>query len=221
MPGSIDRHSVFDTENKRSGHSNRSLIHYTAHKAYQPFQARVTEIRSNDLRFSKSETAELLEMILGKPIDSHIAATLTEMTEGWVTGLCLAAISLRLTGNTELLSLKQNIDTQLIAEYFFKEILAKQPPQIRQYLLFSAILNRFCASLCEVVCDQEAEVLSCEHSGWEYIGWLKKENMFLIPLDVENHWFRFHHLFRKLLSNQLRRHYRTEDIKVLHARASA
>ncbi len=181
----------------------------------------VTEIRTNDLRFNESETIELLKLVTGKQIDLHIAATLAEKTEGWVTGLCLAAISLRLTGYTELLSLKQHADTQLIAEYFFNEILAKQPSQITQYLLFSSILNRFCASLCEVVCDQEAEVLSCEHSGWEYIAWLKKENMFLIPLDIENHWFRFHHLFRNLLLNQLKRHYSTEDINVLHARASA
>jgi ATP/maltotriose-dependent transcriptional regulator MalT len=181
----------------------------------------VTEIRSNDLRFSNSETAELLEMVLGKQVDSSIAATLTEMTEGWITGLCLAAISLRLTGNTKLSLLKQHIDTQLITEYFFNEILANQPPQISKYLMFSATLDRFCASLCEAVCDQETETLACELSGWEYIGWLKRENMFLIPLDVENHWFRFHHLFRKLLLNQLKRHYKTDDINVLHARASA
>jgi len=181
----------------------------------------VTEIRTNDLRFSKTETTELLEKILGRQIDSNVAATLAEKTEGWVTGLCLAAIAFRLKDNLGPKSLEQHTHAQYVMEYFFNEILAKQPPQSRHYLLSTAILDRFCAPLCEATCPPEAENVSCELSGWEYISRLKKENLFLIPLDIEKRWFRFHHLFRKLLLNQLKRHFSAEDINVLHARASA
>jgi len=181
----------------------------------------LTEIRTNDLSFNNRETLKLLRLITGKQIGSHIAATLREKTEGWVTGLCLAAISMRLKDNPEPTSLELHADAHYVMQYLFNEVFAKQPPRTSQYLLGTAILDRFCAPLCEAVCLPGTEVDSCEHSGWDFITWLKKDNMFLIPLDAENRWFRFHHLFRKLLLNQLKRHFSTEDINALHARASA
>jgi LuxR family maltose regulon positive regulatory protein len=181
----------------------------------------LTEVRTNDLCFNKRETVKLLRLITGKQIGSHIAATLREKTEGWVTGLCLAAISMRLNDNPETTSLEPIADAPYVMQYLFNEVFAKQPPQISQYLLGTAILDRFCAPLSEAVCVPGTEVFSCENSGWDYITWLKKENLFLIPLDHESRWFRFHHLFRKLLLNQLKRRYSSEDITVLHVRASA
>ena len=133
----------------------------------------------------------------------------------------LAAISMRLKDNPGPTSLEPQADAQYVMEYLFNEVFAKQPQRIRQYLLGTAILDRFCVPLCEAVCVPGTEVFSCEQSGWEYITWLKKENLFLIPLDDESRWFRFHHLFQKLLSNQLKRRFSAEDITVLHARASA
>ncbi len=106
-------------------------------------------------------------------------------------------------------------------EYLFTEVFSRQPPEISQYLLGTAILDRFCGPLCEAVCVPGAEPFTCEFGGWEFIDWLKKENMFLIPLDPENRWFRYHHLFQKLLVNQLNRRCSAEEIKALHAQASA
>jgi LuxR family maltose regulon positive regulatory protein len=180
----------------------------------------VTEVRTNDLRFNERETAELLRLVTGNQIGSHIVATLREKTEGWVTGLCLAAISMRLKDNPELISLDPIADAHYVMEYLFNEVLAKQPPRICEYLLGTAILDRFCAPLCEAVCAPGTQVSSCEDGGWEYIAWLKKENLFLIPLDDGNRWFRFHHLFRKLLLNHLKRRFSAEDINALHDRAS-
>ena len=180
----------------------------------------VTEVRINDLRFNEREALELLRLITGKEVDSHIAAILTEKTEGWVTALYLAAISIGLKNNPKSTSFDPPVDGQYVMEYLFNEVLAKQSPRISKFLLATAILDSFCAPLCEALCVPGTEVFSCEISGWEYINWLKKENLFLIPLDDKNHWFRFHHLFQKLLLNQLKRHYSSKDINVLYGLAS-
>jgi LuxR family maltose regulon positive regulatory protein len=139
----------------------------------------MTEVRTKDLCLNQLETAELLRLILHQQIDSHTAATLKEKTEGWITGLLLAAISLRHRDNPEPILLEPHSDAQYVMEYLFNEVYAKQSPVIRQYLLGSAILDRFCAPLCEAVCAPGTEAFSCEHGGWEYIAWLKKEK--LIP----------------------------------------
>jgi len=181
----------------------------------------VTEVRTKDLCFNQIETTEFLRLTLHQPIDSHTAATLREKTEGWVTGLRLAAISLSHVDNPEPRLLESHSDAQYVMEYLFNEVYAKQSPLTRQHLLGSAILDRFCAPLCEAVCSPGAETSSREPGDWEYIAWLKEKNLFLIPLDAENRWFRFHHLFRGLLLKQLNRCYGSEEIKALHARASA
>lgn len=75
--------------------------------------------------------------------------------------------------------------------------------------------------MCEAVCAPGAKPFTCEMGGWEFVAWLKRENLLLISLDTENRWFRYHHLFRKLLVNQLKRRCSTEEINSLHAQASA
>ncbi len=184
-------------------------------------QGLVTEIRIQDLRFTMAETATFLKQLLGIQIDPSIIAALEEKTEGWVTGLRLAALSMRHLGNLDPSLLEPQVDAQYVMEYLFNEVFSQQPPEIIQYLLGTAILDRFCSPLCEAVCAPGAEPFTCEMGGWEFVAWLKKENLFLIPLDAENRWFRYHHLFRKLLVNQLNRRSSAEEIKALHAQASA
>ena len=181
----------------------------------------VTEIRARDLCFTLAETATFLNQLLGIQVDSATAAALEEKTEGWVTGLRLAVLSMRHRGNIDPKLLEVQVDAQYVMEYLFNEVFSHQPPEVSQYLLGTAILDRFCGPLCEAVCAPGAEPFTCEIGGWEFIAWLKKENMFLIPLDAENRWFRFHHLFQKLLFNQLKRHFSSYDINALHAQASA
>ena len=184
-------------------------------------QGLVTEVRTQDLRLTVAETATFLERLLGIQIDTATAAALEKKTEGWVTGLRLAAISMRHRGNIDLKLLEPQVEAQYVMEYLLTEVFSQQPPEIRQYLLATAILDRFCGPLCEVVCAPVAEPFTGEMDGREFIAWLEKENMFLVPLDAKNRWFRFHHLFQKLLSNRLKRHFSSEDINGLHAKASA
>ncbi|MBW1790505.1 MAG: AAA family ATPase, partial [Deltaproteobacteria bacterium] len=181
----------------------------------------LTEIRTQDLRFSEMETATFLTQELGTQVDLATVAALEEKTEGWVTGLRLAVLSMRHRDVIDQKLLEPHVDAQYVMEYLFTEVFSQQPPEISQYLLNTAILDRFCGPLCEALCKHGVESFTGKIGGWEFIAWLKKENMFLIPLDAENRWFRYHHLFQKLLVNQIKRHQGPEKINDLHAQAGA
>ena len=183
-------------------------------------QRKLIEFRAKDLCFSVVETETLLNHLLGIQIDASVATVLVKKTEGWVTGLRLAALSMRQQSDIDPKLLEPHVDAQYVMEYLFTEVFSEQPPEISRYLLGTAILDRFCGPLCEAVCAPGAEPFACEIGGWEFIEWLKKENIFLIPLDPEKRWYRYHHLFQKLLLNQLNRQYSAEDINALHAQAS-
>jgi LuxR family maltose regulon positive regulatory protein len=184
-------------------------------------QSQLIEIRTEDLCFSTAETETLLNRLLGIKIDASTVAALAKKTEGWVTGLRLAALSMRQQADIDPKLLEPHVDAQFVMEYLFTEVFSHQPPDISRYLLGTAVLDRFCGPLCEAVCVPGAEPFACEMSGWEFIKWLIKENIFVIPLDPEKRWFRYHHLFQKLLVNQLNRRSSTEEIKALHAQAGA
>jgi LuxR family maltose regulon positive regulatory protein len=181
----------------------------------------VSEVRLLDLRFTMEETAEFLQIELGRKINEAQTATLAEKSEGWVTGLRLACLSMLHRSDLDPKLLEPHVDAQFVMEYLFTEVFSRQPPEISQYLMGTAILDRFCGPLCEAVHAPDFDSSTREVGGWDFIAWLKKEHVFLIPLDTENRWFRYHHLFQRLLGNQLKRHFSTEEINVLHSRASA
>jgi LuxR family maltose regulon positive regulatory protein len=183
-------------------------------------QSKLTEIRAEDLCFSVAETDTLLNQLLGIQIDTSLVTALVKKTEGWVTGLRLAALSMRQQSDIDPKFLEPHVDAQYVMEYLFTEVFSNRPPEISRYLLGTAILDRFCGPLCEAVCAPGAKSFTCEIGGWEFIEWLKKENIFVITLDPEKRWYRYHHLFQKLLLNQLNRQYSAEEINALHTQAS-
>ncbi len=180
----------------------------------------IKEIRTQDLRFNRKETATFLAKALEIQVDSATIAAVDNKTEGWVTGLRLAAFSMKHQGYIAPGLLEPQTDAKYVMEYLFTEVFSHQPPEIIQFLLGTAILDRFCGPLCEAMRVQGSGRSVREISGWQFIAWLKNENLFLIPLDTENRWFRFHHLFQKLLRNQLERYLDPEDINILNAQAS-
>jgi LuxR family maltose regulon positive regulatory protein len=184
-------------------------------------QSRVTEIRTQDMCFNVAETQTLLNQLLGIQVDPSTAATVEEKTEGWVTGVRLAALSMRQVADIDARLLEPHVDAQYVMEYLFNEVFSLQPPGVNQYLLGTAILDRFCGPLCEAVCLPGFDPFTCELEGRDFIDWLEKENLFLIHLDSESRWFRYHHLFKKLLLNQLKRIFSVEEINTLHTQASA
>ena len=179
----------------------------------------VEEIRIRDMKFTVAETAAYLQQKLGREIDMAVAASWAGKIEGWVSGLHLAALSMQHKNGDRLENeLLSNI--QYVTEYLFNEVLTQQPSRIRRCLLRTAILDRFCASLCETLCKAEDDADEDGNDGWRFIRHLKKENLFIVQLDRKNRWFRYHHLFQQLLRNQFKRIYGFEDRVALHTRAS-
>jgi LuxR family transcriptional regulator, maltose regulon positive regulatory protein len=177
------------------------------------------EIRVRDLRFSPEEIGAFLEQATGGPAEGIATALLEEKTEGWVTGLCLTVLSLRHRSDLDRIVTNLPAESRYITDYLLSEVLTNLPEEIQDYLLATAILNRFCASLCDAVCVPESRSLACKIGGRVFLQWLEKSDLFVIPLDEEGRWFRYHHLFQKLLQSRLKNRVGQADILALYRRA--
>lgn len=149
----------------------------------------VTEIRARDLGFTTEETAHLLGQILRRDIDPETAAEWTEKTEGWVTALQLAALSLHHRGQVDHLKPENLAAGQYIQDYLLTDVLAHIPVDKREWLLKASLLDRFCPALCEAACGPEA---AASLTGKEFVRWLAADNLFLVALDAQGQWHRFH-----------------------------
>ncbi|NJN80902.1 MAG: hypothetical protein HC802_00475 [Caldilineaceae bacterium] len=197
------------------------------------------ELRAADLTFSLQDTAHFMSRMLGRELRPETLQTLYAGSEGWIAGLQLTALSLpRATDEGQLVD-----DTALLRhfrgnnayhmDYLFEEILVLQPPAIQAFLLQTAIFERFCAPLCQAVLDsvwfaqieEEAQGLTPIAASPAPIqavfSWLRRANLFLIPLDGEGVWYRYHHLFQQMLEQTLRARLSAAQIAMLHRRASA
>lgn len=184
-------------------------------------RGQVNEIGSAELRFTVAETTIFLENILGHSVDEKTAATIQERLEGWPAGLRLMSQSLKHSGdlNRLLAGLKGAFGT--IVDYLVNEVLSHQPPEMERLMAATSILDHFCAPLCDALHELDTEPGAGGMNGDEFIARLQKDNLFLIALDSENRWYRFHQLFRELLQDRLNRHRSPEEIAALHSRASA
>ena len=182
-------------------------------------RGQVTEIRATDLRFRATETAAYLQQIYDVGTEDAVAAEWTEKTEGWITGLRLAALAMRHQGDIRVLP-DQKDNSHYVQEYLFAEVISNQRPQMRRWLACTSILDRFCPGLCEAIIGEDTTSDPDAMDGWQFITRLKDDNLFIINLDSDNHWFRYHHMFQQLLHNQLKRHQSPEEITLLHHRAS-
>lgn len=185
-------------------------------RAYQ----QVTEIRLRELRFSPDETARFLEQILKRPISAETAVEWTRSTEGWPVALHLAALSFRDRPLQSDLSANIPVDNQFLQEYLLAEVFARQPEWIQTWLLKTAILDRFCVPLCEALCLEADDDGRMEMTGERFIQWLQEKNLFLIHLDHQNEWFRFHDLFQAEMLWMLKKQLSPREIAALHLRVS-
>jgi LuxR family maltose regulon positive regulatory protein len=177
---------------------------------------KLLEIRLKGLRFDLNETQTFLRQIAGLTLPDEVITILAKKTEGWVLGLHLASLSLRNKMNpTAFVQALQGTDRYMM-EFFLDEVLASQPVAIQNFLLKTSILGRFCGPLCEIVTDLDDPTCN----GQAYLEWLEQINLFVISLDNEAKWYRFHHLFRDLLFHKLMREYTVEEVNDLHRRAS-
>ena len=160
-------------------------------------RGQLTELRAADLRFTPAEAAEFLNRVMGLNLSEEDIAALDKRTEGWIAGLQLAAISMQ--GQPDTASFIQSFtgSHHFVLDYLLEEVLHRQSAEVQTFLLRTSILDRLCGPLCEAVLDAPAG------SGPETLAALERANLFLIPLDNERRWYRYHHLFGDLLRKRL------------------
>lgn len=180
-------------------------------------RGQLIEIRRSDLRFSVAETREYLQRATEKPVTDAVAATLTEKTEGWITGLHLAVLNLRHAADSSEFVAGFEASERYIMDYLVDEVLSLQSAPVQEFLLKTSLLDRLYGPLCEAVTD----LADTMDDGQSYLEWLEQGNLFVIALDSQRQWYRYHHLFQLLLRNRLERQYNQEQIAGLHRRASA
>ena len=179
---------------------------------------RMVDVRERDLRFTEEETRAVLRRLAGIDIADDVLAHIHAELEGWIVGLRLVCLALRNHDDPEGFLRGLSGGTQSMQEYLTGEVLSQQPDTFRRCLLSLAILDRFCAPLCEAVCGEELG--SGTNGGTRFLSQLREANLFTIELDNQGEWFRFHHLFRRLLLNQLESHAGPGYMAALHLRAS-
>lgn len=176
-------------------------------------RAQLTELRAEDLRFTDEEASSFLNQFLPQPLTKAQVVTLQTQTEGWIAGLQLAMLSLRESENYTTLIDSFGGNQRYILDYLVQEVLERQLQFIQSFLLRTSILGQMCGSLCQAVIGQEAV------NGTEILEQLERQNLFVVPLDGDRTWYRYHHLFAESLRHILQR---TEPKNVLsyHARAA-
>ncbi len=174
-------------------------------------QDRLTEIRAGDLRFTRGETKAFLGSVMGLTLSEQDVAALEDRTEGWAVGLQLAALSMQKRADLPSFIADFSGSNRHILDYLTDEVIRQQPEDTRAFLLQTAVLNRLSGPLCDA--------LTGRTDSGTLLAKLDAANLFLIPLDEERHWYRYHHLFSDLLRNQLSRS-QPGLIPVLHRRAS-
>jgi LuxR family transcriptional regulator, maltose regulon positive regulatory protein len=174
-------------------------------------RGQVSEIRDLDLRFRADDTRHLLLQCMELPLSEVEIDILEQRTEGWIAGLQLAALAMRQREDHAAFVQAFGGSHRYILDYFQDDILAHLPPAAQDFLLQTAILSRLHAPLCQAVTGETA--------SQELLEELERENLFLVPLDEERRWYRFHELFRQtLLARLTMRH--PERVPVLHLHAA-
>ena len=160
-------------------------------------QRQVTEIRTADLRFTPEETAVFLNDLMGLSLTTEAVAVLEARTEGWIASLQLAALSLSQQAQAAQAQFIQQFSgsNRFVMDYLVDEILSRLDKKERDFLIETSMFDRFCADLCDAVRETADSQQMLER--------LEQANMFLIPLDRQHEWFRYHHLFADFLQHRL------------------
>lgn len=176
-------------------------------------RGQLTELRATDLRFTLSEATEFLTQVMGLNLQAEDITALELRTEGWIAGLQMAALSMQ--GRADVANFVQAFtgSHRFVLDYLVEEVLHQQPEQVSAFLLQTAILDRLSAPLCDAVTGRSDE-------SKEMLAALERDNLFVIPLDDERQWYRYHHLFADVLQARLHETY-PDQASVLHRRASA
>jgi LuxR family maltose regulon positive regulatory protein len=190
---------------------------------------RMTEIRDRDLRFTPEEMTAFLNSLHRLNLPAEQIAALESRTEGWAAGVQLAALSLQGYSAEHAAQFIRAFSGShhYIVDYLFDEVFSRQPDIVRQFLLQTSILERMCAPLCEAILTGGAtgqagtgDERDTASSAQAILETLERSNLFLVPLDDERCWYRYHHLFVDVLRGMLRSASQPDQIAGLHSRAS-
>ncbi len=176
-------------------------------------RGQLTELRAADLRFTPAEAAEFLNQVMGLNLSAEDIAALETRTEGWIAGLQLAALSMQ--GHPDTTSFIKSFtgSHHFVLDYLIEEVLQQQSESIQTFLLRTSILDRLCGPLCDAVLGSPSA------SGQETLEYLEHANLFIVPLDNERRWYRYHHLFADVLRMHLMAE-QPDQVSALHRRAS-
>lgn len=172
----------------------------------------VAEVRAADLRFTTVEASAYLTDAQGLPLTEQEVATLEDRTEGWIAALQLAALSMRDRTDTAAFIAGFAGDDRYVVDFLVEEVLARQPPQVRSFLLRTSVLRVLDGSLCDAVTGQGGSA--------ETLRQLDRANLFLVALDDRRQQYRYHHLFGDVLHARLLEE-EPEVVPELHRRAAA
>jgi LuxR family maltose regulon positive regulatory protein len=173
-------------------------------------RGQMAELRAADLRFTPAETTEFLNRKMGLGLAAEDIAALETRTEGWIAGLQLAAISMR--GHDDASGFIRSFTGShgFVLDYLVEEVLERQPESIQAFLLRTSILERLCGPLCDAVLPGSSA------SGQATLEYLEHANLFIVSLDNERRWYRYHHLFAELLrQRQQKKAASTAELHVL------
>ncbi|MGB5388057.1 MAG: hypothetical protein WBN20_14845, partial [Eudoraea sp.] len=182
--------------------------------------SRINEIRRADLCFNESEILELLKNIFQTATSREISHKLMKQTEGWITGLRLLLLMVKKGEDLNESLEKIHAINPTTTDFLLEEVISDQPETIRNCLLKMSIPDRFCDELVNELCLPHIENLEDDIIGKDVIQTLLKANLFTISLDYERKWYRFHHLFKKMLQNQLKKQHSIDEINSYHLKAS-
>ncbi len=174
-------------------------------------RGQMTEIRLDELRFNQDEGTSFLNDINRLDLSSEDILALIARTEGWVTGLQLAAISMKGREDIQEFVGAFSGSNHYIIDYLVDEVLALQSEETHSFLIQTSVLGRFNASICDAVLEIS--------NSREIIQQLEEANLFVVPLDEEHNWYRYHHLFADVLRQRMREKL-PDLIPTLHRRAS-
>jgi LuxR family maltose regulon positive regulatory protein len=209
----------------------------------------LVELRAADLRFSPAEAAAFLNDAMGLGLPPEDAQALADRTEGWAAGLQLAALALQSAAPapshpnpavSRRLVQSFSGSHKFLLDYLTQEVLSRQAPEIQHFLVTTSILERLSGELCEAVLENSDlrleirknenqdgppitnpySLISNLYSPFSLLESLDRANLFLIPLDLEGQWYRYHHLFADLLQNRLRQQATPAQIAGLHRAAA-
>jgi LuxR family maltose regulon positive regulatory protein len=186
-------------------------------------RSELTELRTADLRFTPDEAAVFLNQVMGLDLSAEDVAALEARTEGWIVGLQMVALALQ--GTLSMPGRDRERIAAFIAaftgshryvlDYLTDEVLQQQAESVKTFLLQTAILDRLSGPLCDALCSVGDRGVT----GQAMLETLERANLFIVPLDNERRWYRYHHLFADLLRSRLK-HTLPDQAPALHRRAS-